>query len=96
MRNPAGVPFLVEAIFDGTPVNYCPYIFVDNDAAIARGWAQGFPKKLGSIYQTRSFSACLGFKRTCQIVGEVAMTRAARAPGAPGSTEPLSPRPVSP
>jgi hypothetical protein len=28
-----------------------------NDAAIARGWAQGFPKKLGSIYQTRSFSA---------------------------------------
>jgi acetoacetate decarboxylase len=48
---------LVEAVFDGTPVNYCPYIFVDNDAALARGWAQGFPKKLGSIYQTRSFSA---------------------------------------
>ena len=48
---------LVEAIFDGTPVNYCPYIFVDNDAALARGWAQGFPKKLASVYQTRSFSA---------------------------------------
>src|ERR1700761_3327998 len=48
---------LVEAVFEGTPINYCPYIFVDNDAAIARGWAQGFPKKLGSIYQTRSFSA---------------------------------------
>jgi acetoacetate decarboxylase len=48
---------LVEAIFDGTPINYCPFIFVDNDAAIARGWTQGFPKKLGSIYQTRSFSA---------------------------------------
>ncbi|MGA7782112.1 MAG: acetoacetate decarboxylase family protein [Paraburkholderia sp.] len=48
---------LVEAVFDGVPVNYCPYIFVDNDAAIARGWAQGFPKKLGSVYQTRSFSA---------------------------------------
>src|SRR6516225_1478989 len=48
---------LVEAIFEGTPINYCPFIFVDNDAAIARGWAQGFPKKLGSIYQTRSFSA---------------------------------------
>src|SRR5579859_7586745 len=48
---------LVEAVFEGTPVNYCPFIFVDNDAAIARGWAQGFPKKLGSIYQTRSFSA---------------------------------------
>jgi hypothetical protein len=48
---------LVEAIFEGTKVNYCPYIFVDNDAAIARGWAQGYPKKLGSVYQTRSFSA---------------------------------------
>jgi acetoacetate decarboxylase len=48
---------LVEAMFDGLPVNYCPYIFVDNDAAIARGWAQGFPKKLGTIYQTRTFSA---------------------------------------
>ncbi|SOE99541.1 Acetoacetate decarboxylase [Burkholderia sp. OK233] len=48
---------LVEAVFDGVPVNYCPYIFVDNDAAIARGWAQGFPKKLASVYQTRTFSA---------------------------------------
>src|ERR1700759_2980880 len=48
---------LVEAVFDGKPINYCPYIFVDNDAAIARGWAQGFPKKLGSVFQTRSFSA---------------------------------------
>jgi acetoacetate decarboxylase len=48
---------LLEALFEGTPINYCPYIFVDNDAAIARGWAQGFPKKLGSVSQTRSFSA---------------------------------------
>jgi acetoacetate decarboxylase len=48
---------LVEAIFDGIPINYCPYIFVDNDAAIARGWAQGFPKKYASVFQTRSFSA---------------------------------------
>jgi len=48
---------LVEAVFDGKPVNYCPFIYVDNDAAIARGWAQGFPKKLASVYQTRSFSA---------------------------------------
>jgi hypothetical protein len=48
---------LVEALFERTPINYCPYIFVDNDAAIARGWTQGFPKKYGSIYQTRTFSA---------------------------------------
>src|ERR1700761_9612130 len=48
---------LVEPIFEGRLINYCPFIFVDNDAAIARGWTQGFPKKFGSIYQTRSFSA---------------------------------------
>jgi hypothetical protein len=48
---------LVEAIFERMPINDCPYIFVDNDAAIARGWAQGFPKKYGSIYQTRTLSA---------------------------------------
>jgi acetoacetate decarboxylase len=48
---------LVEAIFEGMPINYCPFIFVDNDSAIARGWTQGFPKKFGSIYQTRTFSA---------------------------------------
>ena len=48
---------LVEAVFEGQPVNYCPFIFVDNDSAIARGWAQGYPKKLGSIFQTRTFSA---------------------------------------
>ena len=48
---------LVEAMFEATPVNYCPFIFVDNDAAIARGWTQGYPKKLGSIFQTRTFAA---------------------------------------
>jgi hypothetical protein len=48
---------LLEAVFKGKPISYCPYIFVDNDAAIARGWAQGFHKKYGSIFQTRSFSA---------------------------------------
>src|SRR5260370_25617077 len=39
------------------PVMWCPYIYVDNDAALARGWTQGFPKKMGSIFQTRSFAA---------------------------------------
>jgi acetoacetate decarboxylase len=48
---------LVEALFEDQPINYCPFIFVDNDAAIARGWTQGFPKKYGSVYQTRSFAA---------------------------------------
>ena len=48
---------LVEAMFGDMPVVYCPYIFVDNDAAIARGWAQGFPKKYGTVFQTRSLAA---------------------------------------
>jgi hypothetical protein len=33
---------LLDALFEGRPVSYCPYIFVDNDAAIARGWTQGY------------------------------------------------------
>jgi len=48
---------MVEAVFDGKPVNYCPYIFVDNDAAMARGLAQGYPKKYGAVFQTRTFAA---------------------------------------
>ena len=48
---------LLDARYRGTPVMWCPYIYVDNDAALARGWTQGFPKKLGSIFQTRSFAA---------------------------------------
>jgi hypothetical protein len=48
---------LLDAIYRGQPVMWCPYIYVDNDAALARGWTQGFPKKMGSIFQTRSFAA---------------------------------------
>ncbi|WP_432940328.1 acetoacetate decarboxylase family protein [Kribbella sp. CA-253562] len=46
---------LLDAQFKGAPVAWCPYIYVDNDAALARGWFQGFPKKLGVIKQTRAF-----------------------------------------
>jgi acetoacetate decarboxylase len=31
----------------------CVYIWVDKDFALARGWFQGYPKKLGSIWMTR-------------------------------------------
>lgn len=48
---------LLDAHFNDTPVAWCPYIWVDNDAALARGWFQGFPKKLGAVHQTRAFSA---------------------------------------
>jgi acetoacetate decarboxylase len=48
---------LVDALFAGRPVSYCPYIFVDNDAALARGWSQGYPKRLGQVFQTRYYAA---------------------------------------
>src|SRR6201995_576572 len=48
---------LLDALFEGRPVSYCPYIFVDNDAALARGWTQGYPKRIGNISQTRYYAA---------------------------------------
>ncbi len=48
---------LLDAAWGDTPVAYCPFIYVDNDSALVRGWIQGFPKKLGSVFQTRSFAA---------------------------------------
>ena len=44
---------VVNALLDGEEVTTCPYIWVDRDFALARGWIQGFPKKLGSIWITR-------------------------------------------
>jgi len=46
---------VVNALLDGEPVTTCPYIWVDRDFALVRGWIQGFPKKLGSIHITRHF-----------------------------------------
>lgn len=48
---------LVDAVYRDKKVAFCPYIFVDNDSAMARGWAQGFPKRLASVFQTRTFAA---------------------------------------
>ena len=48
---------LVDARYRDMPVAWCPFTFVDNDAALMRGLVQGYPKKLGSIYQTRTFAA---------------------------------------
>jgi len=47
---------LLDARWQDTPVAWCPYIYVDNDHALARGWIQGFPKKLGTVAQTRTFT----------------------------------------
>ncbi|OEU92347.1 acetoacetate decarboxylase [Streptomyces abyssalis] len=48
---------LVDAHLRGEPVSWCPYIYVDNDHALARGWVQGFPKKMGAVHQTRVFAS---------------------------------------
>ncbi|UJA19824.1 acetoacetate decarboxylase [Thermoleophilia bacterium SCSIO 60948] len=45
----------VNCLHGETEYAYCPYIWVDRDFALARGWFQGFPKKLGSVWITRSF-----------------------------------------
>lgn len=39
---------------DGTHLNYCPAIWVDQDISLLRGLLQGWPKKLGSTWLTRS------------------------------------------
>ncbi len=44
---------VVRCSFGGRTFSRCVYIWVDSDFAIARGFHQGYPKKLGSIHQTR-------------------------------------------
>ena len=46
---------VVNAMLNGREVTTCPHIWVDRDFALMRGWFQGFPKKLGSIWMTRHF-----------------------------------------
>jgi acetoacetate decarboxylase len=46
---------VVNGLLDGEEATSCPYIWVDRDFALARGWIQGFPKKLGSVWVTRTF-----------------------------------------
>lgn len=39
----------------GHAVQTCPYIYVDRDTSMARGWIQGWPKKFGEVHTTRAF-----------------------------------------
>lgn len=47
--------FLVSAGYEGSPVSYCPFIWVDQDVALMRGLAQGWPKQIGSTWMTRAY-----------------------------------------
>ncbi|MBS1677983.1 MAG: acetoacetate decarboxylase family protein [Actinobacteria bacterium] len=46
---------VVSGLLDGEEVTTCVFIWVDRDFALARGWIQGFPKKLGEVWMTRTF-----------------------------------------
>ena len=88
---------VVNALADGEEVAYCPFIWVDQDFAMARGWIQGFPKKLGTVWMTRAYALdCLAapgvaagarFGATCSARGRelVRATVALEGPSAEGS-----------
>lgn len=44
---------VVRCRYAGQTYSRCVYIWVDKDFALARGWYQGYPKKLGQIWMTR-------------------------------------------
>ncbi len=47
--------FLISAKFDGEPVSFCPFIWVDQDISMMRGLIQGWPKQIGSVWMTRAY-----------------------------------------
>jgi len=52
-----GFSVFLDAMWNGTRIAWCPYCYVDNDAALMRGWIQGYPRKFGTVHQTRTFAA---------------------------------------
>lgn len=48
--------FVIRCKHGGEHYSRCVYIWVDKDFALARGWYQGYPKKLGQIWMTRPVS----------------------------------------
>lgn len=44
---------VVRCSYRGDTFSRCVFIWVDKDFALARGWFQGYPKKLGQIWLTR-------------------------------------------
>jgi acetoacetate decarboxylase len=47
--------FLLSAAYEGKPYAYCPFIWVDQDVSMMRGFAQGWPKQIGSTWITRAY-----------------------------------------
>ncbi len=44
---------VIRCEWDDKTWSRCPYIWVDKDFALVRGYHQGYPKKLGDIWMTR-------------------------------------------
>src|SRR5712672_4563469 len=40
-----GFSVLLDAMWKGSRIAWCPYCYADNDAALMRGWIQGYPIK---------------------------------------------------
>ena len=51
---------VVRCRYDGQLYSRCLFIWVDKDFALVRGYLQGYPKKLGSIHQTRPVTTGAG------------------------------------
>jgi hypothetical protein len=51
-----GFGVLLDAMWKGSRIAWCPYYYTDNDAALMRGWIQGYPRKFAAVHQTRTFA----------------------------------------
>ncbi|MGC1207733.1 MAG: acetoacetate decarboxylase family protein [Ornithinimicrobium sp.] len=56
---------VVRCSYQGETFSRCVYIWVDKDFAIARGLHQGYPKKLGQMWQTRP----MAFPQASPVLG---------------------------
>lgn len=68
---------VVRCSYRGTTYSRCVYIWVDKDFAIARGMHQGYPKKLGTMWQTRPHA----FPHASPVIGRGGMFGATLAAG---------------
>ena len=68
---------VVRCRYEGRLYSRCVFIWVDKDFAIVRGFHQGYPKKLGSIHQTRPVSVGPGRAAPRAPGGRFGMTLAA-------------------
>ena len=75
---------VVRCSFAGQVYSRCVYIWVDTDFALVRGLHQGYPKKLGSIHQTRPHP----FGRAAPRIGP-----GGRCAGRAAGTAGIGPRP---